>query len=223
MIRYERNFPAVSPEEQELLGQKRVLVAGCGGLGGYILEFLGRIGVGHLTAVDGDVFAASNLNRQLLSTEETLGRSKPECARERMAVVNPNVRVTPVTARLTEDNAESLAAGHDVLVDALDNGPSRVILARAAQKLRLPLVSGAISGWRGRVFVLLPGDSADVLWSGEPGVTAGNLCFTAAATASVQAAETVKLLLGRTGLLHGRFLEFDLLGGVWEEIPLELG
>jgi adenylyltransferase/sulfurtransferase len=107
-------------------------------------------------------------------------------------------------------------------VDALDNGPSRVILARAAQKLRLPLVSGAISDWRGRVLVLLPGDSADYLWSGEPGITAGSLCFTAAATASIQAAETVKLLLGRPGLLHGRFLEFDLWAA-WEEIPLELG
>jgi molybdopterin/thiamine biosynthesis adenylyltransferase len=95
MSRYERNFPAVSLEEQEMLGKKRVLVAGCGGLGGYVLEYLGRIGVGHLTAVDDDVFTDSNLNRQLLSTEETLGRPKPVCARERMAVVNPNVRVTP--------------------------------------------------------------------------------------------------------------------------------
>jgi molybdopterin/thiamine biosynthesis adenylyltransferase len=98
-----------------------------------------------------------------------------------------------------------------------------MILSRAAQKLRIPFVGGAISGWRGRVFVLMPDDlPVDFLWSGDKGVTAGNLCFTASGTASVQAAETVKLLLGRPGLLHGRFLEFDLLSGQWEEIPLEL-
>jgi molybdopterin/thiamine biosynthesis adenylyltransferase len=223
MARYERNHPAISEGEQALLSEKRVLVAGCGGLGGYILELLGRVGVGHLTAVDGDVFADSNLNRQLLSSGETLGRPKPVCAVERMRLVNPNVTVTPVCAFLTEDNAERLAAGHDVLVDALDSGPARIVLAKAAERLGIPLVSGAISGWRGRVFILLPGDSADFLWGGGSGVSAGNLCFTASATASVQAAETVKLLLGRPGLLHGRFLEFDLLSGGWEDIPLELG
>jgi molybdopterin/thiamine biosynthesis adenylyltransferase len=224
MSRYERNHPAISPEEQDILSSKRVLVAGCGGLGGYILEFLGRIGVGLLTAVDGDVFSDSNLNRQLLSTSETLGSPKPVCAMERLRSVNSNVEVLPVCTFISEDNAEALLKGNDVAVDALDNGPSRIILAKAAQKLGIPLVSGAISGWRGRVFVLMPGDvPADFLWCGEKGIIQGNLCFTASSIASVQAAETVKLLLGRSGLLHGRFLEIDLLGGRWEEIPLELG
>jgi molybdopterin/thiamine biosynthesis adenylyltransferase len=221
MARYERNYPAISPEEQRILAEKRVLVAGCGGLGGYILEFLGRIGVGHLTAADGDVFTDSNLNRQLLSSDLTLGKPKPVCARERMARVNPNVEVAPVCDFITEENAEHLLAGHDVVVDALDSGPARIVLARAALKRGIPLVSGAISGWRGRVFVLKPGDSAEALWAGGSGPAAGNLCFTAAAAASVQSSETVKLLLGRSGLLHGRFLEFDLLGGTWEEIIAE--
>lgn len=222
MARYERNHPALSPAEQEVLAAKRVLVAGCGGLGGYILEFLGRIGVGHLTAVDGDVFADSNLNRQLLSHTGNLGLPKPNAAKERMNQVNPMVTVTPVCAFLTEENAVRLIEGHDVIVDALDNGPARSILAKTASQLNIPLVSGAISGWRGRVFVLMPGDNADFLWSGGVGVAAGNLCFTASATASVEAAEAVKLLLGRPGLLHNRFLEFDLLSGQWEEIPLDL-
>ena len=222
MARYERNYPAMSPAEQDILAEKRVLVAGCGGLGGYILEFLGRIGVGHLTALDGDVFADSNLNRQLLSNAETLGQPKPAAAAERMRLVNPLVTVTPVCQYLTEETAEALLAGHDAVVDALDNGPARLILAKAASRLGIPLVSGAISGWRGRVFVLYPGEDAEYLWSGGAGVSSGNLCFTASATASVQAAETVKLLLGRPGLLRHRFLEFDLLSGQWEEIPLDL-
>lgn len=223
MAHYERNHPAISEAEQEILAKKRVLVAGCGGLGGYIIELLGRIGVGHLTVVDGDVFIQSNLNRQLLSSNDTLGRKKPDCAAERMRSVNPLVSLRPVSTFITEENAEDLIAGHDVVVDALDNGPTRIILARAARKLKIPFVSGAISGWRGRVFVLMPDDlSADFLWCGEKGVIQGNLCFAASSTASVQAAETVKLLLDRPGLLHGRLLEFDLLSGQWEEIPLDL-
>ena len=222
MPRYERNFPAISPAEQEILREKRVLVAGCGGLGGYILEFLGRVGVGSLTAVDGDVFSDSNLNRQLLSTGETLGQPKPDCAAERMKTVNPDVVVTPVCAFITEENADRLVAGHDIVVDALDNGPARLILARAAGRLGIPLVSGAISGWRGRILILMPGDNAGFLWGGGAGAAAGNLCFTASCTASVQASETVKLLLERPGTLKNRMLEFDLLSGRWEDIPLDL-
>lgn len=221
MARYERNYPAISPAEQNILASKRVLVAGCGGLGGYILELLGRIGVGHLTVVDGDVFSDSNLNRQLLSTGETLGLAKPIAAAERMRNVNPLVTVTPICEFISEENAAYLLSGHDVVVDALDNGPVRMLLAKAASKLNIPLVSGAISGWRGRVFVLLPGDNADFLWGGGASITSGNLCFTASTTASVEAAETVKLLLNRTGLLRGRFLEFDLLSGQWEEIEID--
>lgn len=223
MARYERNSPALSLAEQEQLASKRVLIAGCGGLGGYVIEFLGRIGVGHLTVVDGDVFTDSNLNRQLLSSGLTLGRPKPVCAQERMHDVNPNVEVSPVCTFICEDNAEDLVKDHGVVVDALDNGAARIVLARAVQKLGIPLVSGAISGWRGRVFILMPGGSAEFIWGGDTGITAGNLCFTASSTASIQAAETVKLLLGRPGVLKNRLLEFDLLSGQWEEIPLELG
>jgi molybdopterin/thiamine biosynthesis adenylyltransferase len=85
-----------------------------------------------------------------------------------------------------------------------------------------PLVSGAISGWRGRVFIVMPGDDTSFLWSGEAGISYGNLSFTAAAAASIQAAEIVKLLLNRGGKLHGKMLEFDLLSGTWETVPLLL-
>lgn len=220
MGRYERNAPAISPAEQELLSSKRVLIAGCGGLGGYVIELLGRIGVGHLTLVDGDVFVDSNLNRQLLSTDASLGKSKPHIGAERLRAINPLVSANPVSQYIDADNAAPILAGHDVIVDALDNGPSRKILAQAASALGIPLVSGAISGWRGRVFVLTPGDNADFLWDGGNGLATGNLGFTASAVSSVLAAEAVKLLLERPGLLHNRMLEFDLLRGDWEEIPL---
>lgn len=223
MDRYERNAPAISGAEQELLASKRALVAGCGGLGGYIIELLGRVGVGHITAVDGDVFAYSNLNRQLLSTMGTLGMPKPVCAAERMNAVNPEVSVTPVCEFITEENAASLTAGHDVIVDALDNGKTRILLTAAAKDAGIPFVSGAIGGWHGRVIVLYPGDNVDFLWQGEPSSPMGNLSFVAAHVASVQAAETVKVLLGRPGVIRGRLLELDMLNARWDEIPLDFG
>jgi len=222
MSRYERNAPAISPEEQKILARKKVLVAGCGGLGGYIIEFLSRIGVGQITAVDGDTFAESNLNRQLLSTEQTIGRSKAECAKERIAVVNPEVTVTPVYEFITENNADSLLSDHDAVVDALDSGKARLIVAAAARKAGIPFISGAIGGWYGRVIVLYPNDNADFLWQGNPPSPAGNLCCTAAHVASVQSAETVKVLLNRGGIIRGKILEIDLFNARWDEIPLNL-
>ena len=223
MGRYERNMPAISPEEQAELAGKRVVIIGCGGLGGYIIELLARIGVGHLTVVDGDVFAESNLNRQLFSTEENLGQPKPLSAVRRLSIVNSEVSVRPIWEKLTEQNAEQILTGHDVAVDALDNGPSRLLLAAACRKVGIPLVSGSIGGWYGRVFVLEPEHRADFLWEdGNGQITFGNLSCTAACVASVQVAETVKVLLGRGRLLKSRLLELNLLQARWEEIPLDL-
>ena len=221
MSRYERNAPAISAAEQGLLATKRVFVAGCGGLGGYIIEFLGRVGIGHITVADGDVFSDSNLNRQLLSTEETLGRPKPECAKERMSIVNSAVSVTPVCKFVTEENAGEMVAGHDVVVDALDNGKSRLVLSSAARKMGVPLVSGAIGGWYGRVIVLYPRDNADFLWQGDQPPMTGNLCYVAALVASVQSAEVVKVLLDRPGVIRGKLLDIDLLNARYDEIPLD--
>ena len=222
MERYERNAPAISAAEQEILASKRALVAGCGGLGGYTIEFLGRMGVGNITAIDGDVFAVSNLNRQLLATGETLGRPKSECAKERMNTVNPEISVTSVCQFITEANADEMVAGHDIVVDALDNGKARLLLTAATRKAGIPFVSGAIGGWYGRVIVLYPGDDADFLWQGQPAKPMGNLCCTAAHVASVQAAETIKVLLDRQGIIRGKLLELDLLNARWDEIPLEI-
>ena len=221
MNRYERNAPAITPDEQKRLAAKRALVAGCGGLGGYIIEFLGRAGVGHITAVDGDAFAASNLNRQLLATEDTLGRLKPVCAKERMSRVNPEVEIAPVCENITKENAGGIVAGHDVIVDALDNGEARIILTAAAKDAGIPFVVGAIGGWYGRVITLYPGDNVDFLWQGSAAPSAGNLCFTAAHVASIQAAEAIKALLGRPCASRGKLLEIDLLNMSWEEIALD--
>lgn len=220
--RYERNHTSLSEAEQELLAQKHVLIIGCGGLGGYIIELMGRLGVGRITAVDGDSFAPSNLNRQLYSTVESLGKSKAQSAAERMAAVNPNVELRAVAENFTKENADALLEGVDLVIDALDNAASRLLMARKAAEHGITIVSGGIMGWIGRVLVLEPGDpAAEVLWNcAEVKNTMGNLGFTAACTAAMECAEAAKVLLGRPGALRGKMLEFSLLSGQRYELPL---
>ncbi|MFZ3069849.1 MAG: HesA/MoeB/ThiF family protein [Anaerolineaceae bacterium] len=225
--RYIRNHNAINKEEQSQLAQKRVLVVGCGGLGGYGIECFGRFGVGHIIAVDGDIFEESNLNRQLLSSQMNLGKPKVLAAQQRMQAINPLVSVEAVQAFFTRENGASLMQDCDLVVDALDNIPSRRVLQQVAKEAGLPLVHGAIAGWCGQVCVIRPGeDLLDLLYAdpelvrGEE-ANAGNLSFTAGVVASLQAAEAVKLLLGRPGL-QGELLQIDLLSDTFERIPLHV-
>lgn len=225
MLRYLRNHDAISEAEQVILAQKRVLVVGCGGLGGYAIECLARIGVGHLRVVDGDVFDETNLNRQLLSSSMNLGRPKTLAAQQRVMAVNPLVEVEAFQTLLIAENAVPLLDGCDVAVDALDNIPSRLVLQQAAKTAGIPLVHGAVAGWIGQVCVVQPGQEllnslypASMDTQGEEQET-GTLSFTAALTASWQAAETVKLLLGKPGL-DGEILELDLLNSSFVKIKL---
>lgn len=226
--RYDRNRQALSDRECQALQACKVAIVGCGGLGGFVAEHLARIGVGSLRLVDADVFEETNLNRQLFCTEESLGVAKVEAAAKRLAAVNSSVSVEPVRAHLTSDNAADLITGCHCVVDCLDNVRSRFQLAQACQKAGVPVVYGAIAGWFGQVCTVFPGDVSFVSLygavadaSGE-GVqkTEGNLPFTAGVVASFQAAEAVKVLLGKPDVIRNRLLMIDLLFGSVEEIAL---
>ena len=126
--RYERNGIVITPEENKALAARKVCAAGCGGLGGGVIEGLVRSGVGNVVAVDGDVFDVTNLNRQVLSNESNLGRSKAREAVRQMKEINSQVEVTAVEAFIDESNAEEIIAGADVVVYALDSVGARRIL-----------------------------------------------------------------------------------------------
>ena len=221
MKRYERNMTALTPEENDKLKHFKVCVIGCGGLGGYVIESLGRIGIGHITAVDGDVFDESNLNRQLLSSEDAIGKSKAETAKARMLSVNSNVNVDPIAEFITEDNCEKILKGHDLVIDALDNIKTRILIENETQRLEIPLIHGAIAGWHGQVSVIMPGKpfygniyNEDTNKGIETEL--GNLPFTAAVTASIQAAEAIKVLLKKGDTLAGKLFTIDLLSQEYE-------
>ncbi|MCL2856750.1 MAG: HesA/MoeB/ThiF family protein [Oscillospiraceae bacterium] len=220
-LRYSRNIRALSHEEVKSLHTKKVCIVGLGGLGGYVVEILARIGVLNITAVDYDVFEHNNLNRQLFSTEALLGHPKTEGAGSRIKAVNSAVQLNLIGEKLTESNALGVLQGHDCVVDALDNIPSRLLLQDTCEKLGVPMVHGSIAGWFGQVAAIFPGDKLfqkifkNVSVDGtvpEKGVERelGNLPFTASTVASMQAAEVVKILCGRQ-VLRNTLTQIDLL------------
>lgn len=214
--RYLRNLNMLAAPELRTLAASRVAVVGCGGLGGYVVELLGRLGVGCLTAIDGDGFDETNLNRQLLCDLETMGANKAEAARDRMFKVNPLVSVTAIARQLTGENGTELLAGHQVIVDAVDSIATRLLLQDLAARLGVPLVHGAIAGWYGQVTTVFPEDrTLDAIYAGGSSrgieVDLGNPSFTPALVASIQAGEVLKLLIGRGEVLRKRVLYIDLL------------
>ena len=210
--RYIRNLGALTEEECALLREKTVLVAGCGGLGGYLIEMLLRLGVGEIRAADGDRFEASNLNRQLFSAPGVLGRPKAEIAAERAAAVNPDVRFVAVPEFVTEANAAQLVRGCDAVLDALDNISSRRMLARACAQARIPMVHGAICGWSAQAAIVLPGDGLieTIYPEGAALKSKASLSFTPPFCAALQTALCVRLLTGRE-IEAGKLYVADLL------------
>lgn len=223
--RYSRNIGTLTIEENESLKIRTVCVVGCGGLGGYIIEMLARIGVGNIIAIDGDVFEESNLNRQLLSEDAKLGTEKALAAVERVNKINPHVNITPVTQMLTEENAVQIIGKVDVVVDALDNIDTRLKLEKACAMMDIPLVHGAIGGWFGQVTTVMPGDGTlSLIYKGKNMIgiekKLGNPSFTPATIASIEVSEVIKLLIGRGESLSKKLLLIDLFNNDFEVVPL---
>lgn len=214
--RYQRNRTTLTTADQLTLFHSRVAVIGCGGLGGYIIEELARLGVGQLDLIDPDVFEEHNLNRQLLALPANLGQAKVDVAQKRVAAINPAVTVTAQREALGTANGTELLAKAEVAVDALDTIQVRLELADICDGLGIPLVHGAIGGWYGQVATQFPGDgtiqSLYQNWRQGKGVeqTLGNPAFTPAVVASLQVAEVCKVLLGRPETLRRRLLTVDL-------------
>ena len=222
--RYQRNQQTIPVQDQLKLFRSRVAVIGCGGLGGYVIEELARLGVGTLVAVDPDVFEEHNLNRQLLSTVGSLGRAKVEMAAARVAEINPATTVLALHAPYAPENAGELLGGAQVVVDALDSIPTRLALAKSCADMGIPLVHGAIAGWYGHVCTQFPGErSIELLYGHSPqarGVeqSLGNPSFTPAVVASLESAEVCKLLLGIGVALRSRCLVLNLFDMSFDEI-----
>jgi len=232
--RYIRNIGAISAEEQALLRDARVFVAGCGGLGGYILEHLARAGVGHIVCADAGRFQTSDLNRQLLADAAAIGRDKAACAFERIRRIRPDADVTAVNVYMDAGSLPGLVKGCGLALDATDNAGTRKSLFAACKNENIPLIYAAVNGWRVQAAFLLPeGDPYELLYPGcgpyelpHPGFETGGaqagpvsvMSFAPGMAASMQAALAVRRLCGkpcRTGLHY-----FDMLAMEYRFIEL---
>ncbi len=231
--RYARHLvlPEVGPEGQASLLRSRVLLAGLGGLNSPAALYLAAAGVGTLGLLDDDRVARSNLQRQVLHADATVGLSKVESAARRLRELDPDLRIEPIEARVDAGNAAALVAGWDVVVDGTDNFEARYALNDACAAAGIPLVYGAVARFQGQVSVFWPargGPCLRCLAPDAPGSDAAPSCSEAGVlgvlpgiVGALQAAEALKVLLGRGRLLSGRLLLLDALAAEFREMRIE--
>ncbi|PKL67470.1 MAG: molybdopterin biosynthesis protein MoeB [Methanobacteriales archaeon HGW-Methanobacteriales-1] len=148
-----RQMSIVNKNQQEKLKDSKITVIGCGGIGGAAIEMLVRMGVGHIKIVDKDSFDVSNINRQLMSSFYCVGKSKTQVTKETISSINPFIEVEVFEGELNESNVEEIIEDSDLVIDALDNLVSRIILNRQARELEIPFIHGAIHGTMGHLCV----------------------------------------------------------------------
>lgn len=224
--RYSRHLllPQVGESGQRRLQQARVLVLGAGGLGAPAAFYLAAAGVGHLRIVDHDTVERSNLHRQIIHTEASVGMAKVESAQARLQALNPRIEVEAIQQRVTAENIDALMRDVDVVLDGSDNFPLRYLLNDACIKHARPLVYAAIERFTGQVSVFDAGRQRGVLpcyrcLFPEPPppefapncAEAGVLGVLPGLAGVMQATEVLKLLLDTGQSLAGRLLRFDAL------------
>jgi adenylyltransferase/sulfurtransferase len=230
--RYSRHLliPEVGEEGQQRLLDARVLLIGAGGLGSPASLYLAAAGVGTLGIVDADVVDESNLQRQIVHSTERLGEAKVASAKRTIEALNPDVTVVAYQERLTSENVDRiLADGWDVIVDGADNFPTRYLVNDASVWSGIPVVHGSIFRFEGQVTLFRPGVGPcyRCLFPQPPPpelapscAEGGVLGVLPGIIGSIQANETLKLILGRGDSLAGRLLLFDALGTTLDEVTV---
>ena len=228
LLRYSRHIllPQIDVRGQEKLLASRVLIVGLGGLGSPVAMYLAASGVGNLVLVDHDRVDLTNLQRQIVHATERVGQDKTTSAAHGLAALNPGVRVTTINQKLEGAALEEQVQQVDAVVDTTDNFASRFAINEACMHAGKPLISGAVVRFEGQVAVFPPGGPCYRCLYAEGGgpdeacATLGVLAPAAGIIGSIQAVETLKVLLGIGQTLAGRLLLFDALNMEWREIRL---
>jgi molybdopterin/thiamine biosynthesis adenylyltransferase len=224
--RYDRQIMirGFGPEGQEKLKRAKVFIAGAGGLGSAAATYLTAVGVGMLRIVDHDRVELSNLNRQVLHWQEDIGKRKVNSAAGKLRKLNPEVEIEAIDEMITEANIYQLVAGFDLIVDAMDNLPTRYLLNKVAVEKNIPLFHGAVHGFEGRAMTIIPGETA-CLWCVYRGVTLEGkfpvVGVTPAVVGCIQATEVIKYIVGIGQLLTNRLLVYDGLNMKFAEFKLK--
>jgi molybdopterin/thiamine biosynthesis adenylyltransferase/rhodanese-related sulfurtransferase len=229
--RYSRHVlvPEVGLEGQLKLLDAKVLCLGAGGLGAPVTLYLAAAGVGTLGSVDDDVVDLSNLQRQVIHTTDGVGTPKVDSAERAIKALNPDVNVVKYQTRLDASNIMEIIEGYDVIVDGVDNFPTRYLLNDASVRLKIPVVSAAILGFEGQLSVFAPyeGPCYRCLFRQPPPAELAPSCgangvlgVLPGTMGMLQATEVIKLVIGAGEPLIGRLLMYDALAATTTELKV---
>jgi molybdopterin/thiamine biosynthesis adenylyltransferase/rhodanese-related sulfurtransferase len=229
--RYSRHLliPEVGLEGQLKLLEAKVLLLGAGGLGSPTALYLAAAGVGTLGIVDNDVVDLSNLQRQVIHTTDRIGVPKVDSAEETIHAINPDVNVVKYQTRLDASNIMEIAEGYDVIVDGVDNFPTRYLLNDASVRLGIPVVSASILGFEGQLSVFKPHDGPcyRCLYPAPPPAELAPSCgangvlgVLPGTMGLLQATEVIKLVIDEGEPLVGRLLLYDALAASFTELKV---
>jgi molybdopterin-synthase adenylyltransferase len=232
LLRYSRQMmlPEIDAAGQEKLNNSRVLVIGLGGLGSPVSMYLASAGVGNLVLVDFDKVDISNLQRQIVHSTNDIGRLKIDSAKEHLQAINPEISIECIDHSLDSDELLEEAEKADVIVDASDNFQTRFALNDASVKTKTPLVSGAAIRFEGQITVFNPTDEASPCYrclynedvaTAETCTANGVIAPLLGIIGSIQANETLKLLMGIGETLQGKLLLLDTLYMDWNQAILK--
>lgn len=231
LLRYSRQImlPDVDLDGQEKLLAARVLIIGMGGLGSPVAMYLAAAGIGHLILADFDTVDLSNLQRQIAHTTDRIGQPKVESAAQTLRALNPDIRITTIAQALDAELLAAQVANADVVVDCCDNFTTRFAVNAACVAAKVPLVSGAAIRLEGQLAVfdnrradcpcyrcLYDADSEENTTCAANGVLAPLV----GVIGSMQALETIKLIVGFGAGLAGKLLLFDARYSQWRELKL---
>ncbi|MBN4049184.1 molybdopterin-synthase adenylyltransferase MoeB [archaeon AH-315-M20] len=230
-IRYSRQLilPEVGKEGQEKLKEAKVLIVGAGGLGSPAAIYIAAAGVGTIGIVDFDEVEISNLQRQILYTEEDIGKEKTTIAKNNIKKINKNININIYNEKLTSENALGMIKSYDVVIDGSDNFPTRYLVNDACVLLNKPNCYGSIFRFDGQssVFNYNDGPCYRCLFPNPPPrdaipscAEAGVLGVLPGVIGTIQATETIKIILGKGDILSGRYLVYNALSMKFKELKL---
>ncbi len=230
-VRYARHLtlPEVGEEGQLKLLDSKVLLIGAGGLGCPTGVYLAAAGVGTLGIIDYDVVDLTNLQRQILHAEDQVGKPKVESAKKRLEGLNSDIRIVPIRERLSRDNVLQLVREYDIVVNGCDNFPTRYLINDACVLEKKPLVDGSIFRFEGQVTIFYPGKGPcyRCLYPEPPPpdmapscAEGGVLGVLPGIVGSIEAVETIKLILEKGEPLIGRLLMYDALAQKFREMKI---
>ena len=229
ITRYSRHIllPEVGGKGQKKLAQAKIFVVGAGGLGSPVALYLAAAGIGTIGLIDSDIVDISNLQRQVLHHTPDVGRSKVQSAKEKIEALNPDVNVETYETRFGQENAIDLIKPYDIVIDGVDNFPAMFLIHDACYFSKKPLILGGILRFEGRVFSIIPGQSAcyRCIFKQPPPAglvpscqEAGIIGAVAGIIGTIQATEAIKIVLGIGQPLTNRILDFDAQKTTFREI-----